>query len=156
MLARHILEDRSPRWERQNPCHGSKTENQTLMCPWQMNGNQRPSIWRGTLLWHLCKNIMAHISPLSAFSPEDHLHSYGKRKPNVKDTPSGFWEEQRGRHITAEAPGSPSFNAPQQLWGWLSSSNSTPQLAGNSINQPLPNYHWLINEEGSSQAPAVS
>lgn len=77
-----------------------------------------------------------HFSPFG----KEHLGSYGKRKPDVKDTPSGLLEGVEGTSYNGRDSGYPFSHAPRELWGWLSASPPTPQGAGNSINQPLPNY----------------
>lgn len=142
MSAKHILEDRSPRWERQNPCRGSKTENQTLMCTRQMNENRSPSIWRGRLPWRFCKTslrrmIIPWYKPFPLFllflHLEDHLNSYRKRKP------VGFLGGVEGMSYNGRGSRFP-FMHPSNSGG-----GSVPLLpphrgAGNSINQPLPNY----------------
>lgn len=164
MLARHILEDRSPRWERQNPCHGSKTENQTLMCTWQMNENRSPSIWRRTWPWRFCKTsvlrmiIPWHISPSFCFSSIWKITwiAMGRENPMSRIPLQGFGEEQRGRRIMTEAPGSPSFMHPSNSGG-----GSAPLLPPHRGQAIVLISHclitsWLISEEGSSQAPAVS
>ena len=51
----------------------------------------------------------------------------------------GFWEEQRGRHIMAEALSPPPFRYAATLGvAQLLSSHTTG--GGHSINQPPPNY----------------
>lgn len=104
-----------------------------------------PSIWRGKLPWHIFVVVVAkyhywewsfcdtHNFLFFPFSKE-HLKSYGKRKANVKDTPSGFLGGVEGTLYNGRDFRSFFLNAPQQFWGWLSSSLPTPQGAGNSIN----------------------
>lgn len=92
------------------------------------------------------ENFVVHRFPsFPAFSPlaGEHLKSYRKRKSGVKHAPHS-WVSGRmvGTHYNDRDSGPPFLHAAQHSGrGWRpNSSPPTSPGAGNSINQPLPNY----------------